>query len=161
MNEIKIWLEEGDQIILAGDWNENVLAVQKKHLEQLGIREVLLEKYGSAPATYDRGSNPIDGIFMPTTLNIKQGGYLSFGEGIISDHCALWVDITYRNAFGHNMPLIMQSTARRLNCKDPKVMQRFLSNYEIYVSLHKLNSKAQEIRDRITFPMDPADKKKP
>ena len=96
---------------------------------------------------------------MSTTLNIKQRGYLSFGEGIISDHCALWVDITYRNAFGHNMPLIMQSTARRLNCKDPKVMQRFLSNYESYVSQHKLNSKAQEIRDRTTFSMDPGDKK--
>jgi len=47
-----------------------------------------------APNTHNRGSAPIDGIFMPAQLipNIRSG-YLAFGEGIPSDHRLIWVDI--------------------------------------------------------------------
>ena len=110
---VRMWLEAGDQIILTGDWNEDVNAVQRKYFAPLGIREVLLEKYGPAPNTFEFGSKPIDGIFMSSTLEIQQGGYLPFGEGVDSDHRSLWVDISYTDAFGHNTP-IPRMQARRL-----------------------------------------------
>jgi hypothetical protein len=57
------WLEEGDQLLLLMDVNEDIRTggTSKMRLE-LGLREILLEKHGNdAPATYSRGGIPIDG----------------------------------------------------------------------------------------------------
>jgi hypothetical protein len=53
----------------------------------LGMREVLTEFHGDeGPRIYNRGSKPIDGIFMTQDLYIVQGGHMPFGMGIGSNH---------------------------------------------------------------------------
>jgi hypothetical protein len=52
-------------------------------MANLGMREVITEFHGAeGPHTYNRGSKPIDGIFMAQDLYIVQGGYKHFGMGI-------------------------------------------------------------------------------
>jgi hypothetical protein len=138
---INTWLEAGDQLVVMGDWNEDVRDAQRKYMGPLGLIEPIVEKYGAAP-TYQRGSKPIDGIFLSKSLQMRQGGYLAFGEAILSDHRALWLNISLINAFGHNMPPIVRAPARRLNCNDPRVMIRFLDVYEAFASKHKLVERA-------------------
>jgi len=47
-----------------------------------------------APPTYQQGSCPIDRIFTALQLlATAAGGYLSFGNAIPSDHCAIWLDL--------------------------------------------------------------------
>ena len=157
--EVRQWLADGDQLVLAGDWNEDVNVVQRKYFSALGIREVLLEKYGSAPNTFEFGSKPIDGIFMSSTLEIQQGGYLPFGDGIPSDHRALWVDISYSTAFGHNMPPISKPQARRLTCKHPTIRNRFIEANEKFVSEHKLLEKTQALLERASYPLTEYDQR--
>jgi hypothetical protein len=46
------------------------------------MREAILEWHGTnAPHTYNRGSVPIDGIFLSHDLIIMGGGYLPLGKG--------------------------------------------------------------------------------
>jgi hypothetical protein len=71
-------------------------------MADLGMREVTMEFHGDeGPTTYNRGSKPIDGIFMTQDLYIVQGGYMPFGMGIGSDHRCLWLDIRIRVFMGH------------------------------------------------------------
>ena len=75
----------------------------------LGLREVLLEKHGgtTAPETWERGSDPIDGVFASWALHIERGGFLAHSMGCPSDHRAGWLDVTYAEALGHTMPAIV------------------------------------------------------
>ena len=159
LRAVQLWLQGGDQLILAGDWNEDVNVVQRKYFSALGIREVLLEKYGPAPNTFEFGSKPIDGIFMSSTLDIQQGGYLPFGEGIQSDHRALWIDLSYTNAFGHTMPPLARPQARRLTCKHPVIRDRFIAAYESFVSDHQLLEKTAALLARTTYPLSEYDQR--
>jgi hypothetical protein len=82
-------------VVLLADWNADVRGDKtRKYMADLGMREVITEFRGDAgPRTYNRGSKPIDVIFMTHKLYIVQGGYMPFGMGIGSDHRCLWLDI--------------------------------------------------------------------
>jgi hypothetical protein len=134
---------EGDHIILLLDGNSDMhkgpLAVS---LSECNLREVLLDKYGlNAPSTYRRNQTPtpIDGIWASPNVNIEGGGYFLFDE-VFQDmgHKCLWIDVTYINAFGHNMPPIVRPAIRRLHCKDPRIVNNFLRRYEKFVTQHQL-----------------------
>mmetsp|Transcript_2278 Transcript_2278/g.3284 ORF Transcript_2278/g.3284 Transcript_2278/m.3284 type:complete len:152 (+) Transcript_2278:90-545(+) len=123
-NEISNWQEEGDSIVLAFDVNEPIVDSSiSEALEHIRLKEAIINKYkGTPPATHNRGSHTIDGIFVSCGLEIESGGYLGFGEGIPSDHCAAWVDIAYSNGLGHPLPPISRPKACRLQCNDPRTI---------------------------------------
>ena len=88
-----------------GDFNENVTNKRfTTGLGQLGLVEVLSNKYGKPPNTYNRGTIPIDGIFASTSLQITQGGYTASDWGMQSDHRLLWIDICSNEMFGNLHP---------------------------------------------------------
>ena len=159
LQALQQWLAAGDQLIVSGDWNEDVNDVQRKYFEPIGLREVLLEKFGDAPNTFEFGSKPIDGIFMSSTLSIQQGGYLPFGEGIDSDHRVAWVDLSYTTAFGHNSPPLSRPIARRLTCKHPIIRDRFIAAYEAFIVQHKLHEKTHALLARASYPLSEYDQR--
>ena len=63
--------------------------------EALDLKEAILDKHwvvhGTQP-TYQRGSDPIDGIFVSANIKAQAAGYLPFGEGP-SDHRGIWVKV--------------------------------------------------------------------
>jgi len=61
----------------------------------MGVQDAVMTQHGNdAPNTHNRGSAPIDGIFLLAQLiPTIQSGYLAFGEGIPSDHQLIWVDV--------------------------------------------------------------------
>jgi hypothetical protein len=78
------WNEAGESVVLLADWNTDVRGEKtRKYMADLCMREVITEFHGDAgPRTYNRGSTPINGIFMTQDLYIVQGGYTPFGMGI-------------------------------------------------------------------------------
>ena len=78
---------EGDQLIIMGDWNEVVVNGNlTEWMNTFGLREGITSLHGpDPPPTFHRGSDAIDGIFVSSTVKIKQAGYLGFGE-IPGDH---------------------------------------------------------------------------
>jgi hypothetical protein len=74
MAAITQWSDAGNQILLLVDANEDIRTFATT-IQSTGLREVVLERHGSnAPATYNGGSTPIDGIFAPPSINIILGG---------------------------------------------------------------------------------------
>ena len=85
-DEIKKWKDEGDQIILLMDVNEDINSGPiKMWMQELQLREAITSQHGGNEATYNRGSKAIDGIFTSASINSIRSGYLPFGT-FPSDH---------------------------------------------------------------------------
>jgi hypothetical protein len=111
LEELDTWLQQGDQIILMIDANEDIKSFHRA-IQHTGLREALFSRHGpNAPATFDGGSDPIDGIFVSPSIDIIIGGYFEFGFCPFMDHRGLWLDIHYNNAFGHVMPATLTAPA--------------------------------------------------
>ena len=74
------WKEEGHQIVLQMDCNEDVRSTAfQRFLQTTGLRDSILHRHGTnAPATYIDGSNPIDGIFVTPAIEISIRRVLQF-----------------------------------------------------------------------------------
>ncbi len=121
------WLEKGEQLIIGGDWNTNI--TNKKFLEPFIARNLIpsiKSRHANLPATVNRGSEPIDEIFVSSTLKITASGYLDHGQNS-ADHQAVWVEITKSSALGTDLPKITSFRARRLKCNNPKIVDRYNS----------------------------------
>jgi len=94
--QIIAWRSEGDQVIILADMNDDVWKDLIQALAtQMGLQEAVTAQHGPGkPNTHNRGSTPIDRIFIPAAyIPAIQLGYLAFNEGILSNHRAVWVDI--------------------------------------------------------------------
>jgi len=93
--QIDVWLEQGDQLIIAGDWNNDIR--KKKFLENFTKRNLIPAIHhvhgNELPPTYNEGSKPIDEIFVSSTLKINACGYLPHGSSL-GDHRPIWVILT-------------------------------------------------------------------
>jgi len=95
-NQIQDWKEARDQVMILGDWNEDICsAAIALPIQQLGLAQAItLIHLTIPPNTHNCGQDPIDGIFIPAEwLLTIMGGYLAFEQGIPSDHWAVWMDI--------------------------------------------------------------------
>ena len=126
------WLEEGDQLIISIDANEDVhTGATVNFLQALGMREAILDKHSqsSPPATHSRNNRrqPIDGLFVTPGLKAVSAGYASFGEGFPSDHWVLCSYFSYADAFGlSSAPLVNPPAARHLNTNNPRLVERYV-----------------------------------
>lgn len=101
VQEIDLWRQEGCEIVLGVDANENLklmnLSSFRQQLSLAGMREAVLTRHGNtAPATHRRNqqNEPIDGLFHSDGITIMACGYYEFDHASIdSDHRGLWMDI--------------------------------------------------------------------
>ncbi len=87
-------IEDGEQLIIGGDWNTDI---REKNLSHHSKKEKMIpsiiSQHGiNGPETYQRGSVPIDEIFISKNIAITRCGYLPHGINC-SDHRAIWIDI--------------------------------------------------------------------
>jgi len=68
--EVSEWLGTGDQLVIGVDANEDIRGgVLSRRLGNLGLVDCITSQHGmDGPPTYDRGSVPIDGLFVSRTL---------------------------------------------------------------------------------------------
>jgi hypothetical protein len=129
--EIINFQEAGHHIILMLDGNEDMRRGRLSNtLQSLQLREAILHKHGRrAPSTYKRNTKdvPIDGIWVSPTITINAGGYFAMDEVIPrTDHRTLWIDISYKVAFGHEHSIITtKPAARRLNNCNPNIRDNY------------------------------------
>jgi exonuclease III len=140
--EIEIWQEEGDQILICGDLNHEVMEPTITNLfTKLSMKNLLYEKhsYTDAPSTYfkDKQGRIMDGMWGTEGLYATRCGYLE-PKDFPGDHSLLWLDISYESALGHNPPTPTNPDARRLQLNKPKVVKRYLDLYEEQVNQLKI-----------------------
>ena len=103
-----------------------------------GLQEILLEQDGSGPATYKHGKETIVIILMTKSLHITQGGHLPLNAAMESYHTALWMELTFENTFGINVPPIKDALAARVLYQGPQVQNKWMQVYKVYMKEHQL-----------------------
>ena len=146
-DQIDKWLQEGEQLILAGDWNTDVRQelFADKFISR-GLIPAITTFHGKrGPETHSRGTKPIDEIFLSVGLDVQACGYLEHGT-TLGDHRPLWVDISKTSALGSKFQNFPNHRARRLKASDPRILNRYnniLDEYftknNVYVRLKTLS----------------------
>ena len=126
-------------------------------LKNCSMTEALLQRHGfSGPSTFrwNNTRTPIDGIWISPGISISAGGYLDY-DCIIpgADHRTLWIDVSFINALGHVMPAIIRPQARRLNCRDPRIVENYVRRYEKLAIQHELLPKTEQFLEKARYPL--------
>jgi hypothetical protein len=98
--------EEGHEIIVAGDFNDDLNNNESKtnrFMDKLGLKEALISLNGNGPPTHIRGSTTIDGVFATPGIQVCQGKYTTF-EQSPSDHRWIVLDILESSIIGTSRP---------------------------------------------------------
>ena len=145
--DILQWQADGEQLILAGDWNEDI---QHKNIQDwmklFGLKEAVTSLHpGRPPPTFHRGTAPIDGIFISRELSPTRSGYLEFGE-LPGDHRGIWFDIHNTQILGYRMKDIPRAKARRLKLDDPRVVRTYLTKLDAIFKTKKLYSRLKSLK---------------
>jgi len=128
---IKGWWDEGDNIILFMDMNENVWLPWLCIFSKLGLIEVLSDLHGDqAPAAHNRGKF----YFLNHLCAVAKGGCLAFGEGIPSHHWGLWLDLPAYCTCLAEQTQLWSPAAWQLQCKDHSVEEHY--NAILFKQLH-------------------------
>jgi len=138
----------GDTIFILANINEDI---HKESIQAIfwwmGMAEAMITQHGdNGPNTHNCSSTPIDRIFLPTPLiPAIHSGYLAFGEGIPSDHRAMWIDIPVVALGWFQVPELVPLKAWCLKCEDPRIVQWYndalhktLQDQNIFQQLAKL-----------------------
>jgi len=134
--ETNQWIQEGDQIVLCGDINQDILSDEiTEYFTSLGLRHLIFAKHppADAPPTYiDNDSYAVDGVWASPGLDLIQGGYLDFHEAP-GDHRPIWFDLSYTQSFGRSLPTVWRPQARRLQLRDPRCVERYNKLLKTYL----------------------------
>ena len=141
------WQAAGEQLVIMGDWNEDIVgSTITNWMQVFGLKEAITARHGNQPPpTYQRGSDAIDGVFVSPSIAACKAGYLGFGE-IPGDHRGIWVDIPQSDILGYKMSDIPTAQARRLKLDDPRVVQRYQEKLEIFLKHHNFFRRLKRLR---------------
>ena len=158
--EINEWLELGDSIIVAGDFNEDIRSEQINNWkERLGLEDVFMERVEDIsllPATFNKGVNPIDTIMCTAGITVVKAGYLPFGEGI-GDHRPLFMDVTIASTLGVKLTTPKNVVARRLKTLDPRVVRKYNKLLKRFYRQFSLVDQVSLLQERATYPLSDED----
>jgi exonuclease III len=150
--ELQTWFDEGDQIIIMGDFNEDVRSRHiKNFFGKYGMTEMILRKHGQdAPNTYCGGTVPIDGIFVTANIIPVQCGYTAVNWGTTCDHRLLWADLSVDMLFGNTLNPTWTPSIRKLKLIDPRIVDKFLYIRKCHLKENNLSQRLQQLYDSIT-----------
>ena len=152
-------------IILLIDCNENLTKNHdlQQHLttEPILLIDPIRLRHGdlnNLPPTTDKGSYPIDAIFVsPEIADIIAGGWLQMSNGI-SDHRPLFIDISIQQLLGKFKNSTQPYTIRRLKCKDKKAVDKYNSILEQQYMYHNTIQKLKDFRSSQCIPLSDQNK---
>ena len=149
--DVKKWQLDGEQLILMGDWNTEMMDDEFfAWRDELGLVDVVTDTHGDedAPSTFNRGKRRIDGILISPSLLQRKNGYLSF-NALPGDHRAIFLDITVNSFVGYRAPPIPSHKARRLKLDDPRVVQRYQEVHDKYLQDNSAYKRLQVLERKV------------
>ena len=116
------------------DHNEHVydemLGKTLSNRNGLNLQELILKQTGiQTGATFFRGSQPIDGLWVSDDLDISNACVMPFGYGV-GDHRPFVLDIPLQSLIGVNPVRIIRPASRRLNSRLPGCGKAYVRSLE-------------------------------
>jgi hypothetical protein len=142
------WKRGGDEIILAGDFNENVYHGPLSVLleaDDLRMREICHKVTGvPLPATHLRGRIPIDGVFCTAGADCTSATLLPPRAGV-GDHRVFLLDFASETIIGDIFPRVVPIFRRQLNCSSDRIKQNYIQVLSQLATRHKILRKMEII----------------
>jgi len=159
--EIQLALAAHEKVMVLMDGNHNMKNSHlKKGLKALILNEAILTSHETNdPSTHRRNSTrtPIDGRWVSPGVTIQKGGYLDYNQFIRNaNHMCLWIDVTFTNAFGHNMPAIIRPSMRCLTCHNSRIINNYITSYEYLAAKHNLLGRSLSLLSTASYPYTPS-----
>jgi endonuclease/exonuclease/phosphatase family metal-dependent hydrolase len=122
--ESQEWKDQGDHLIIMGDFNDDVCeGAVREAFEGLDMIEAVTSHNEGIdlPATFKHNQSQviIDGIWATRGIVIRRAGYTAFGD---FDHRTVWMDVQQLSVFGHRVLPTTSITSRRLQLRLPRVV---------------------------------------
>ena len=148
------WIHQGEQIILMGDCNSEVLEVNI-WMETQGLTNKIcnLHGYSDSLITHQQSKDwPINIIYCSAPLAANRGGLLTF-RILVGDRQDLWMEINEDMILGLRKHDIIPPTARNLCMGDPRTINK--SNDKLHTSFvkHDIYQKIHYIHNRAIYPL--------
>jgi exonuclease III len=150
--DIHQWHSIGDNLIICGDWNQSILNAEIiAFMNTYNLEEAITHVHGrNPPATYQRGTSSIDGIFVSRTFLGVRGGYLEYGA-TPGDHRGIWIDVPQETLLGHKMPIIPPKQMRHLKCSDTKGKHKYKTSLHDHYLHNNVYGQILHLRNNATI----------
>ena len=116
-----------------------------------GLVDILKQQHKQDiyPATYIRGCNRIDGIFISNQIvhAVLRSGLTPFHAFFQGDHRAAFVDFSSSLLFGSNTYELAQQRGRGLQLKDPRIVDAYIQALFDQFSYHKVLEKLDRLME--------------
>ena len=139
LNQLRVWRQQGDRLLVMIDANEHVLTgkmCRQLPAEGLDLREATKDVLGElCPNTHLLGSMPIDGVWVTPDLTVTSIKWLGFKESP-GDHRACIFDVTTLSAIGQNKKKIVMPACCRLTSKCPTSTDNYVTEMDSQFKIH-------------------------
>jgi hypothetical protein len=155
---LKQALDKEEHIVVLLDGNHDMRnSALSQRFSSINLMEPILHRHGiHGPSTFRRNGSrtPIDGIWISNNLTVQGCGYLEYHQFLLNaDHRCLWLNLTYTQDFGHNMPATVKPRHRRLHCHDPRIISNYVARYEMLAKKNKLQDKVIALYSSLSYPL--------
>ena len=144
---------EQERLIIMGDFNHHLESPPMVNfvssLNLHNIHKTLHMSFNPNIPTFNRGSQTIDAIFASQGISAIKGGFLDF-DHFPTDHRALWGDLDISATFGHISPMPHTPQKRRLQCEDPRAVEKFCSEYKALIKKSDLTGRVNKLMESIS-----------
>ena len=153
--EVDRWNAAGENIIMMGDWNQDVVDKEmKEKFKSHNLIPAITNHHSdkTIPATQNRGRKAIDEIFVSPNIKINKSGFLEHGK-LPSDHRAIWIQIDTSIIIGTNPDPPTNPEARRLKCGDPRTIKKYNTALNEYLNYNGFYPRLNELLTTYSNPL--------
>jgi hypothetical protein len=124
-----MWKATGDEILLLGDFNENVYTGHMASAlsgEYLRMKEVCHQTTGKLlPPTHKRGTVPINAVFGTIGLMVTSVALLPSQVGV-GNHRVFLIVVSLESIMGDVFPRVIPAAGCLLNCESDKITNNYI-----------------------------------
>ncbi len=140
--QLVIWKHTDSDIILLGDFNENVYSgriAKRLSLPDLMLTEQCLQCTGiHIPPNFRDGTVPIDAIFATSGIECINACILLHKGGVGDHRCSFIFNFTSSSVIGTKFPNIVRCSTRKLYCKSTRLVHAYNAELDMLCNCHKM-----------------------
>ena len=106
---------------------------------------------GTAPKTFFRVKDAIDGVWVSSNLEIIGASYLPF-DSSVGDHRPVMVDISLGSLLGKRLNKVVPVKARQLSSKVERIRIAYIKRLEGLFRQHNIYNRLLRLEKKASFP---------